>query len=439
MRAPSAAALSRIRRRESCVLEHPAPATPVTARPSEELTVSSAAEVQNVLDDIADMLRVGVSVDDLSGRLIAYNAQHGHADDARVRALLGRETPDDIRMWEQKHGTTTALRPFIIGANPQLGMDARVCLPLISRGVRTGLLYLLAERDPEALLAQVGAIEEQVQLLAAVLYEIASPHLDERRQRELDFDAACQGDADALSALHSTTALRHARGVRVSVSIFCDGDELMRFSESCAAQMRLAVHQTVSHHPAVLASSVRDSHAVVLLRPDRESSAVLQLHKQFSVSNPSPAVGPEEDRLCTGVAAVSSIDELPRSYRRAVIAAQTAAVEPEFGPIADWDDIGPYQIIATSLRPAETPLSERLQTLVDADPTGGLVDTLEALYDRGDSVQLVADQLHLHRTSLYYRLNKIRDLIGADPLVGAMRLELHLALKARRWNRRPRI
>jgi DNA-binding PucR family transcriptional regulator len=395
--------------------------------------VSNSNEIQQLVDAIADTLTVGVSLDDLSGKLVAYNAQHGNADDARVRALLGRETPDDIRTWEQKHGTTTAVRPLIIDANPELGMVARVCIPLISRGVRTGLLYLLAEQNPDALLARVDAIGEHTRLLATILYEIASPHLDERRQRELDFIAACQGDKDALNGLHSTTAVRYAHALRIAVSIFSDGGDVTRFSESRAAQMRLAAHQTVSRYPSVIASSVQDTHAVVLLRPDRETNPVLRLHQQLSTGSAT------DDRLCTGVAALSNIDDLPQAYRQAAIAAQTASIEPEFGSLADWNDIGPYQIIATALTPTTSPLSARLQTLLDADPSGSLVDTLEVFYDKGDSVQLVADHLHLHRTSLYYRLNKIRDIIGADPLAGATRLELHLAIKARRWSRRPRL
>ncbi|HKU30517.1 MAG TPA: helix-turn-helix domain-containing protein, partial [Arthrobacter sp.] len=55
------------------------------------------------------------------------------------------------------------------------------------------------------------------------------------------------------------------------------------------------------------------------------------------------------------------------------------------------------------------------------------------------SVQDVATKLHLHRSSIYNRLGRIRQLIGADPLGGAIRLELHAALKARRWAGRPRI
>jgi len=54
-------------------------------------------------------------------------------------------------------------------------------------------------------------------------------------------------------------------------------------------------------------------------------------------------------------------------------------------------------------------------------------------------VQEVAAELHLHRSSIYNRLAKIRSLIGADPLAGQVRLELHLAMKAHRWSGRPRI
>jgi DNA-binding PucR family transcriptional regulator len=128
----------------------------------------------------------------------------------------------------------------------------------------------------------------------------------------------------------------------------------------------------------------------------------------------------------------------PRAYRRAFIAAQTAAVEPESGTIASWETIRPYRIIATRVR-TDGAVSELLETLIHADASGELLNTLEVFYDQNDNIKAIADTLHLHRTSLYYRLHKIRDTIGGDPLNGATRLELHLALKARRWNQRPRI
>jgi len=68
-----------------------------------------------------------------------------------------------------------------------------------------------------------------------------------------------------------------------------------------------------------------------------------------------------------------------------------------------------------------------------------LLPVLELLYDNDGSVQDVAEKLHLHRSSIYNRLGRIRQLLGVDPLKGMVRLELHAALKARRWAARPRI
>lgn len=403
----------------------------------------SESEIQPAIDEIANALGTGASLDDLTGRLVAYSAQHGHADDARVRSLLNREVPEDIRDWEARHGTGTAVEPIIIPANPDLKMDPRICVPLIHRGVRTGLLYVidpLAPENPDRVTTTVAIIADQVELLATVLYEMASPHLDERHQRELEFFAACQGNADALDTVANWSPVRSASSLRLAVSIFSAGEDVTAFSETRAAQLRLASQQTVSRYPSVIAGSVQDSHSVVLLRPDNEANAALRLHQRLAAASGVTQPGnTSPERLYTGVAEnISSIDQLPEGYRRAVIAAQTAAVEPESGTIATWDTIGPYRLIATRLR-TEGTVSDLLDTLVEADPNGDLVNTLEVFYDQGDNVKAVADTLHLHRTSLYYRINKIRDILGVDPLNGATRLELHLALKARRWTRRPRI
>ncbi|MDF3304444.1 helix-turn-helix domain-containing protein [Rhodococcus sp. T2V] len=403
----------------------------------------SEREIQAAIDEIAEALGTGASLDDLTGRLVAYSAQFGRADDARVRALLNREVPEDIREWEERHGTRTAVEPLIIQANPDLKMEARICIPLIHRGVRTGLLYVidpLAPEDPDRVTTTVNAITGHVELLATVLYEMASPHLDERHQRELEFFAACQGNAGALETVANWPPVRSAASLRLAVSIFATGEDIAEFSETRAAQLRLASQQTVSRYPSVIAGSVQDTHSVVLLRPDNEANAALRLHQRLAAAS---GVGQPGDtapeRLYTGVAEnISSTSELPEAYRRAVIAAQTAAVEPESGTIATWETIGPYRLIATRLR-TDGSISDLLDTLVDADPNGDLVNTLEVFYDQGDNVKAVADTLHLHRTSLYYRINKIRDILGVDPLGGATRLELHLALKARRWTRRPRI
>jgi len=396
------------------------------------------SDIQQALDYIADGLRIGVSLDDLTGRLIAYSAQHG-VDDACVRAVLHHGVPPaDIREWQERHGTATAVKPVVIPANADLGMSARLCVPLIAGGVRTGLLCLLAsEAVPvERLQQHLDTIGDQTELLAATLYELASPHLDERRQRERDFIAACRGDTDALGLIGEIAAVRSATTLRIAVSIFSTADA-KPLSQSRAAQLRLSAQQAVSRYPGVIASSVQGTHTVVLLRPDRDANSAGRLHQQLSLSS-RHSRDATTDRLCTGISQTSSgVEDLPRTYRRAVVAAQTSAVEPLLGDAIDWADIGAYQLIAGPMKVGDSLPSDRLSALLAADTTGSLTDTLEVLYDKGENVQAAAEELHVHRTSLYYRLNRIREILGVDPLLGSVRLELHLALKVRRWSRRP--
>jgi hypothetical protein len=401
----------------------------------------SEREIQAAVDDIASKLQAGVSLDDLTGRLVAYSAQHGTADDARVRSLLDREAPAEVREWEARHGTATAVEPVLIAANEALKMQARICIPLIHRGVRTGLLFVidpLAAEDSSRVARLGDDIADHIALLAAFLYEMASPDLDERHRREVEFFDACQGDAAALSRMSTWQAIRSAKKLRLAVSIFVAGRDVTTVSEARAAQVRLARQQTVSRYSSLIVGSVQETHTVVLLRPDNEANAALQIHQRLAAASGSTS-DQHGERLYTGVAEnVDSLSNLPEVYRRAIIAAQAAAVEPESGTIASWETIGAYRVIATRLRTAGV-VSELLEKLTQADTSGELVTTLEVFYDQHENVKAVADALHLHRTSLYYRIHKIRDILGVDPFDGGVRLELHLALKARRWEQRPRI
>ena len=104
-----------------------------------------------------------------------------------------------------------------------------------------------------------------------------------------------------------------------------------------------------------------------------------------------------------------------------------------------YRSIGVYQFLAGGGWQASSPRSVYFEELEDYDRNNELLPVLELLFDKNGSVQDVAGQLHLHRSSVYNRLSRVRSVIGADPLSGPVRLELHLALKARRWSRRPRI
>jgi DNA-binding PucR family transcriptional regulator len=57
-----------------------------------------------------------------------------------------------------------------------------------------------------------------------------------------------------------------------------------------------------------------------------------------------------------------------------------------------------------------------------------LVRTLEAYLRHAGSAPAAADELHIHRTTLHYRLDRIRAITGSEPDDGETRLLLHLGL-----------
>ena len=135
------------------------------------------------------------------------------------------------------------------------------------------------------------------------------------------------------------------------------------------------------------------------------------------------------------------VADFPRSHREAVQALRLQTLVGGDRAIV-FDDLGVYQLLASNgggVGAWADSASVYFRMLEDHDRNGELIPVLELLYDNDGSVQDVATKLHLHRSSIYNRLGRIRQLLGVDPLKGLARLELHAALKMRRWAARPRI
>jgi sugar diacid utilization regulator len=170
---------------------------------------------------------------------------------------------------------------------------------------------------------------------------------------------------------------------------------------------------------------IRPGHGVVVM-----TSSTLEQRPEIASALAQAGRGPE---LAVGVGgAVSDLAGLSESYQQAKGALRLAQVLPMFRPVARWADLGVYALITelagehwrfSALHPAVT-------TLYDAEPV--LAETLERFLDRGGDTRAVAADLNVHRASVYYRLDRIRQLTGVDLNDGEQRLGLHLSLKIRR-------
>jgi DNA-binding PucR family transcriptional regulator len=110
-----------------------------------------------------------------------------------------------------------------------------------------------------------------------------------------------------------------------------------------------------------------------------------------------------------------------------------ASAIPGMGDVVHWRDLGVFRALAQlpNREAVETALDPRVVTLLNSgDET--VVATLETYLDFAGDAKATAEHLHLHRGTLYYRLDKAQRLAGIDVHNGYDRLAVHLGLKLAR-------
>ena len=134
----------------------------------------------------------------------------------------------------------------------------------------------------------------------------------------------------------------------------------------------------------------------------------------------------------------SRCDELgdfPRSYREAQLALRVQEAVGGGEQVAIFDDLGVYQVLATTtdMSAMESFAGDWLGTLVQYDAMHGsqLVATLTAYLDSGGTYDATADALSVHRSTLKYRLKRIREVSGHD--LGDPDTRFNLQLATRAW------
>jgi hypothetical protein len=398
--------------------------------------------IEAVVEQIALALHRGLSLEDLDGVLLAYSSHQGTADRVRVNFLLSKKVPADVSDWQIRHGIATSVRPVAVPANAELGMLGRVCVPLLVRGFRVGYLWVQqeSEDDPAAgILAALPGVRAETDRLAELLLEVNTADSQHRIRRENDFLAACGGAAPALEDLRGWPEMEDGGPWRIGV-IADAGAHRPRAADPDAG---ILMHRTVALQATVgvepfLFSAGTATHSVLLLRAGLGNAAHLDVLRRYSEGLAKRAGRPPELLVLGLGEPFGGLGRIADSYAQARSAAQAAGVEPQLSGVVEYRSIGVYQLLAAAGWQAAAAQSIHFGELEEQDRAGELLPVLELLYDKNGSVQDVAAQLHLHRSSVYNRLARIRSIIGADPLSGSVRLELHLALKARRWMLRPR-
>jgi PucR C-terminal helix-turn-helix domain len=372
--------------------------------------------LQHIAEQLARDLGRSVIIDDATLRPLAISPQTGRLDRGRVEAVLQRQTSARLRRRMTEHGVFSAREPVSIPGDPQQAILPRLCLPLRADDQLLGFLWLIDEpaltteqsRQAHAAAAQAGRLLAQRAIRAAdqfaVLSDLADGLLHEQEQVRQEAAAVLAGQAALTGAPpYALAVIRPAAG----------RPEPAPDPGRAAANLRLRA----APGTLVLASPGEGELVAVTT-----AGALAGLRRTVrGLPGPPLAVG-----TCGGAA---SLADVHAGLGNAQYAAYVAARVPQFGRAADWASLGVYAAFQHLYRDPSAP--ERI-----CPGVGALLDerartyrqTIRCYLGCGAQAQQAAGQLHIHRTTLYWRLARVAELVPVDLRRGEDRLKLHLAL-----------
>jgi len=183
-------------------------------------------------------------------------------------------------------------------------------------------------------------------------------------------------------------------------------------------------HLALTLHGAVHFVGRREGAAVFLAAPVRDIDDLTD-----AVAREAAVHGLVPRGLGTAVCATSETD-VDGAVERAIASARLRATLPDQVASVRAEDLGGWALLHTvprsrALLNQACPAAFDLLSLDDPTPR----ETVEAYLDAAGRVPVACERLHIHRTTLYYRLEHLPDSVRAALADGLQRTTLHLALK----------
>lgn len=376
--------------------------------------MSAAAGLDDALQDLSEAAARRLAVLDWTMAVVGYSIHEAEEDRHRLSLLLAHSGG-----WEPPGPTSDR---YLELALPPLGR----CLLIPLKDHRRLVGYLLTVVDDMPLgegelpVLLQGASGLGVLLSLRLLYE----EHDRSRARELLIRATGADPVERRAAAEVLVAERHVGAALQYTAVAMDGDPRPGRPSGRAA---LAVQTTLdfvarSSTASVVGTTLNDGTGVLIFPRPVVRERLARILAAPKLGQVRAGIGPVVGRL----------DEVHHSLALARRALRVAWLAPgDHGAALTWDDAGLDGLLA--LLPLERmtvddlPLSTR--TLLSAGLSPEILATLQAYLDCGGDAQRTALTLSIHRSTLYYRLGRIRSVLGADLGDGRLRAELHMALR----------
>jgi DNA-binding PucR family transcriptional regulator len=162
----------------------------------------------------------------------------------------------------------------------------------------------------------------------------------------------------------------------------------------------------------------------------RAAGVIFLVPDGVDVSGFGRALSDLDGPIRVGVSGRHDVTTLRQSIREA-----ESALRMSSAAVVTFDDLGVWRLLAQAdPERIASYIDEWIGPLVeyDADHRAHLVDTLAAFLAGQGAQASIAIKLHIHRSTLKYRLGRVRELTGRDLSDSEVRFNLELACRAHR-------
>lgn len=331
--------------------------------------MTTSEEVQAAIDSLARSINRSVLVEDREQRPVWWST-HGPVDPTRLRTILHRLVDPGAAAIVQRFGLDKTTVPVRTPAMPEVEMWPRWCLPVRRDGRFLGLMWIL-DREEDLAESDLQPAIDCAELAASVL-------------------AQSRVSAESVRLIRDELISRLLAGP--------DED----------AARELSRHERVPHDALIQVEAPAQPGGWKL--PNDMSLHVVTRGPRLAISGaPLPLV------------------ELGEAVRRANATRRAIAVGALPEP-ATWDGLGAWRLVVEAPDSVAVEAVHPAAAVLAAEARGDLLNTARTLVDNGGDVAAAALELHVHRTTLYYRLDRIKELTGVDMFDGQSRTHLQLAL-----------
>ncbi len=386
----------------------------------------SLTRVQEIVNELATQISCPVAVNDFALDLIAASAQIGPVDRYRVESIMHRHTPSEVIELLRARSLLQRTEPFMLDEETLPGMHTRMCVPLVDSGFPIAYIWIVLG-ECRLNESQTGLVRNAADAVLLELVSMREPEDDALLSDSRRLQAVLANDtfsaSYAISSLIADGLVRDLRRAAVIVLEFADAQSSAQ--RDTQTTFRPLHQQARTGWAAGTLLGIAEGRLVAVCSSSDAPAVVAAAEREFA--------GSKEPNI-RFLAAGSSISEHPadglrEAFEEARYAAWVAASIPQIGRHIEYSALGAF----IALR--RFPATEASVALVSPEAaelrrrdSRVYADTALVYLNCAADVHQTCTELSIHRTTLYYRLDRIREFIGDTLDSGLQRTSLHLGL-----------